>query len=59
MSDTSGTIIYLRNMAERCRRAAQECRGEEARHLAELAEDCEERLAEREKVAGIVASEAR
>jgi hypothetical protein len=59
VSDCSGTIAYLRKMAERCRRAAQECRGDEALYLAALANDCEQRLAERVKVAEIVASEAR
>ena len=59
MSDHPGTISYLRNMAERCRSAARECRGEEARYLAALADDCEQRLAERERAAEMVASEVR
>jgi hypothetical protein len=58
MSNNSGTISYLRKMAERCRRAAEESRSdEEAQHLLELAESCEERVAERERAETILASE--
>jgi hypothetical protein len=50
MSNISGTILYLRKMAERCRRAAEESRSdEEAQVLVDLAVSCEERVAEREK----------
>jgi hypothetical protein len=57
MIDRPGSIAYLRSMAERCRRAAQELSGEEARDLVEIAERCEERLAERQRVGELVASE--
>jgi|HubBroStandDraft_1064217.scaffolds.fasta_scaffold270174_2 hypothetical protein len=58
MSNNSGAILYLRKMAERCRRAAEESRsGEEAQYLVELAESCEERLAERERAETILATE--
>ena len=58
MSNNSGTISYLRKMAERCRRAAEESRSdEEAHHLVELAESCEQRLADRERTEIILASE--
>lgn len=58
MSNNSGTISYLRKMAERCRRAAEESRsGEEADYLVELAQSCEQRLAERERTETILATE--
>ena len=57
MAGTSGSIAYLRQMAERCRRAAEDQRGEGARYLVEIAESCEERLAEQERAAEMVASE--
>jgi hypothetical protein len=57
MIDRPGSIVYLRRMAERCRRAAQELGGDEARYLVDIAERCEERLAEREWVSELVASE--
>jgi len=57
MIDRPGSIVYLRRMAERCRRAAQELSGEEARDLVDLAERCEERLAESARVGELVASE--
>jgi hypothetical protein len=58
MSNNSGTILYLRKMAERCRRAAEESRSdEEAQYLVELAASCEERLADRERTETILASE--
>ena len=57
MMDRPGSIAYLRSMAERCRCAAQEVSGEEARDLVDLAERCEERLAERERASELVASE--
>ncbi len=57
MIDRPGSIAYLRSMAERCRHAAQELGGEEARDLVDLAERCEERLAERERADDLVASE--
>jgi hypothetical protein len=57
MDDYSGTIAYLRSMAERCRRAAEELHGEDAKYLVALAQDCEQRLAERRKAAQLIASE--
>jgi aspartate/glutamate racemase len=58
MSNNSGTISYLRKMAERCRRAAEESRSdEEAQYLVEIAQSCEERLAERQRAEMILASE--
>ena len=45
------------HMAERCRRAAESQRGDEARYLMEIAQGCEERLAEQERAAEMVASE--
>jgi hypothetical protein len=57
MAGTSGSIAYLRHMAERCRRAAEDRQGEDARYLVEIAERCEERLAEQERAAEMVASE--
>jgi hypothetical protein len=57
MSDHSGSIAYLRRMAERCRRAAEDREGEEARELLELAERCEERLAERSWAREVLAEE--
>jgi hypothetical protein len=58
MSNNSGTIFYLRKMAERCRRAAEESRSDkEAQYLVELAQGCEERLAERERAETILASQ--
>jgi hypothetical protein len=57
MAGTSGSIAYLRQMAERCRRAAEDQRGEDAQYLVEIAEGCEERLAEQERAAEVVASE--
>jgi hypothetical protein len=45
-------------MAERCRSAAEESRSDkEALYLVELAESCEERLAERERAETILATE--
>lgn len=44
-------------MAERCRRAAQDLTGEEARALMEIAVRCEDRLAERERASDLVDSE--
>jgi hypothetical protein len=57
MAGMSGSIAYLRHMAERCRRAAEDQEGEEARYLVKIAESCEERLAEQERAAAMVASE--
>lgn len=57
MIDRPGSIVYLRRMAERCRLAARDLEGEEARDLVDLAERCEERLAERERIDELVASE--
>jgi hypothetical protein len=57
MTGTFGTNFYLRKMAERFRRAAQERSGEDALYLMALAEGCERRLAERERAAALVASE--
>jgi hypothetical protein len=57
MTDQSGSIAHLRRMAERCRSAAKEKSGAEARELVELARQCEERLAERERANELVASE--
>jgi hypothetical protein len=56
MVDRAGSIAYLRQMAERCRRAAREVSEAEARELVALAEGCEERLAETERVRELVAS---
>jgi hypothetical protein len=57
MAGSSGSIAYLRHMAERCRRAAEGQRDDDARYLMEIAESCEERLAEQERAAEVVASE--
>jgi hypothetical protein len=57
MTDHSGSMAYLRQMAERCRRAAGEKRGVEARELLDLAERCEERLAERVWASEVLAEE--
>ena len=57
MAGTSGSIAYLRHMAERCRQAAENQPGADARYLVEIAESCEERLAEQERAAEMVASE--
>ncbi len=57
MIDRPGSMVYLRRMAERCRRAAEELSGDEARDLVDLAERCEERLAERARASELVASE--
>ena len=58
MSNNSGTISYLRKMAERCRRAAEESRsGEEAQSLVALARSCEQRLVDRQRTETILASE--
>jgi hypothetical protein len=57
MTDRPGSIVYLRRMAERCRRAAEELSGGDARDLVDLAERCEERLAERARVSAFIASE--
>lgn len=57
MIDRPGSIVYLRRMAERCRRAAAELTGEAAHDLVDLAERCEERLAERQHASELVASE--
>jgi hypothetical protein len=57
MAGTSGSIAYLRHMAERCRRAAEGQPGDDAHHLLKIAESCEERLAEQERAAEMVASE--
>jgi hypothetical protein len=57
MIDRPGSVAYLRSMAERCRYAAQELSGDEARELVEIAQRCEARLAERERVSELVASE--
>lgn len=57
MIDRPGSVAYLRRMAERCRSAAQELSGDEARDLVDLAERCEERLAERKRAGELVASE--
>ena len=57
MAGTSGSIAYLRQMAERCRSAAEGQPGEDARYLVEIAESCEERLVEQERAAEMVASE--
>ncbi|HWI27223.1 MAG TPA: hypothetical protein VN668_09660 [Stellaceae bacterium] len=57
MIGRSGSIVYLRQMAERCRRAAEETSGSEAAELVELAERCEERLAEHEHASEVLAEE--
>jgi hypothetical protein len=57
MAGTSGSITYLRHMAERCRRAAEGQESDESRYLMEIAQRCEERLAEQERAAEMVASE--
>jgi hypothetical protein len=57
MLDRPGSVAYLRSMAERCRHAARQLSGEQARELVEIAQRCEERLAERERVSELVASE--
>jgi hypothetical protein len=57
MTDQSGSIIYLRSMAQRCRRAAAEAKGAEARELTTLAERCEERIAAREHAMEVLAAE--
>jgi hypothetical protein len=57
MLDHPGSIVYLRRMAEQCRSAASEKSGEEAQELVELAERCEQRLAERERVSEALAEE--
>ena len=57
MTDRSGSIAYLRQMAERCRRAAAETSGAEARELVALAERCEERLAEHAHASAVLAGE--
>jgi hypothetical protein len=57
MTDHSGTMTYLRQMAERCRRAAEEKVGDEARELLELAERCEARLVERARATEVIAEE--
>ena len=57
MIDHSGSVTYLRRMAELCRRAAAEKSGAEAEELVELAERCEERLAERVRAGEILADE--
>jgi hypothetical protein len=57
MLDHPGSIVYLRRMAEQCRSAASEKSGEEAQALVELAERCEQRLAERERVSEALAEE--
>jgi hypothetical protein len=57
MIDRPGSVTYLRRMAEQCRRAAQEKSGEEAWALVDLAQRCEERLAERARTSELVASE--
>jgi len=57
MAGNSGSIAYLRHMAERCRQAAEGRQGEDARYLVEIAESCEERIAEQERAAEMVASE--
>ena len=44
-------------MAERCRSAAEELTGAEARELIELAERCEQRLAEHVRASELVAEE--
>lgn len=55
--DHSGSITYLRRMAQRCRRAASEMSGEEAQELVDLAQRCEARLAERTRAAEVLADE--
>lgn len=55
--DHSGSIAYLRRMAERCRHAASETSGEEAQELVEMAERCEARLAERARAKEALADE--
>jgi hypothetical protein len=57
MLDHPGSIVYLRRMAEQCRSAASEKSGEEARALVDLAERCEQRLAERARVSEALAEE--
>ena len=57
MAGESGSITYLRSMAARCRRAAKEASGEEARELLALAESCEQRVSAREDAQELVASE--
>jgi hypothetical protein len=44
-------------MAERCRRAAKELSDDEARALVDIAERCEERLAEHARTRELVVSE--
>lgn len=57
MTDQSGSIIHLRRMAERCRRAAADAKGAEARDLTTLAEQCEDRIAQRERTLEVLAAE--
>lgn len=57
MIDRPGSIAYLRRMAERCRRAADELGGDEALELVDIARRCEERLAEQKRASELVASE--
>jgi hypothetical protein len=57
MIDHPGSIAYLRQMAERCRRAAEEKSGAQAEELLELAERCEERLAEHARTSEVLAEE--
>jgi hypothetical protein len=57
MMDRPGSIAHLQRMAERCRRAAKELSDDEARALVDIAERCEERLAEHARTRELVASE--
>jgi len=56
MLDHPGSVGYLRKMAERCRSAARELGGDEARELLELAQRCEERLSERARAGELAES---
>ena len=59
MADTSGSISYLRNMADRCRSAALQVGDEEARNLVAIASECERRLSERERVGKLLSPRRR
>jgi hypothetical protein len=57
MIDHPGSVAYLRRMAERCRSAAEEKSGAQAEELLEMAERCEERLAQYARTSEVLADE--
>jgi len=57
MMERPGSTAHLQRMAERCRRVAKELSDDEARALVDIAERCEERLAEHARTRELVASE--